>query len=476
MPSAHHIRRHTLDLHFRGVDTDGPRARAAAGEWQREVWMPLLERVLSEEGPAGDTIILDRLEIDLTGLSPAEWASGAEGVATERLRAAVRRQLDCVVERTGPAANRALDAVVYYLQTGALPWWAPQAVTVDGPGAWLRVWIDGADDAALAHEVVSLVCAAAARVRLAAEISDEQFWRLANALTAGQANRRWSGEYNRCKDALARAGVSAQAFCTACRAAVFEDALQMPDAARSISRSREHLLAALDEDTRTALAPHQDDQPHRTAGASQLEGREPAVDPASGIQAADTLLTDALLMLDEPPHSVPTDDNERIHTHYIANAGAVLLVPFLPAFFARLGVAENRRITDAARAAVLLHCLVWSRSEYSEHSLLLPKILCGLEPTAVVASGAVVLRQEELEEADALLRAMIEHWSVLKNTSPEGLRASFLQREGRLTEKSENWRLLVHPAAHDVLLQHLPWSIGIIKLPWMRAPVFVDWE
>jgi hypothetical protein len=41
----------------------------------------------------------------------------------------------------------------------------------------------------------------------------------------------------------------------------------------------------------------------------------------------------------------------------------------------------------------------------------------------------VLLSGEQLAEADEMLLSVIEHWTVLKNTSVRGLREAFLQRK-----------------------------------------------
>ncbi|MEI3154023.1 MAG: contractile injection system tape measure protein [Odoribacter sp.] len=57
-------------------------------------------------------------------------------------------------------------------------------------------------------------------------------------------------------------------------------------------------------------------------------------------------------------------------------------------------------------------------------------------------------------------------WPKMKNTSLEGLRHSFLQREGMLEQEGE-WKLTVHPKGLDVLLDSLPWGFSMVRLPWM---------
>ena len=67
---------------------------------------------------------------------------------------------------------------------------------------------------------------------------------------------------------------------------------------------------------------------------------------------------------------------------------------------------------------------------------------------------------------------MIEQWRILKKTSVDGFRESFLQREGRLSLQENGWSLKVARASYDVLLDQLPWGISVVLLPWMKSADF----
>lgn len=86
------------------------------------------------------------------------------------------------------------------------------------------------------------------------------------------------------------------------------------------------------------------------------------------------------------------------------------------------------------------------------------------------------LNPEAKIECEELLQAAIGHWSVLKNTSVDGLRETFLQRNGKISRVEKGWKLQVERKTVDVLLAKLPWGLGIIKLPWMNDMMFVEWE
>lgn len=163
---------------------------------------------------------------------------------------------------------------------------------------------------------------------------------------------------------------------------------------------------------------------------------------------------------------------------YIENAGLVLLHPFLSTLFDRTGLVKNGEfVNDEAkfRAPHLLQYLVNFEQDSPEHTLLLNKILCGIDYQEAVTSG-IVLTELEMNTANELLFVVTQQWEKLKNTSISGVQESFLQRSGSLCLSSEGWTLVVENKAFDVLLQTLPWGLSFIKNSWMTEPIFVEWS
>ncbi|MGB3465511.1 MAG: contractile injection system tape measure protein [Cyclobacteriaceae bacterium] len=162
---------------------------------------------------------------------------------------------------------------------------------------------------------------------------------------------------------------------------------------------------------------------------------------------------------------------------YIDNVGLVLFTPFLPTLFKEMQwIDQGRFISDIHqfRAATFLQYLVVGEKTSSENDLLLNKLLVGLRPEMPLPTD-MLLTEEEKEEAIHLLQVVIDNWKVLKGTSPEGLRTTFLQREGHLRKDFGGWKMQVHRITMDVLLDRLPWSYSIIKLPWLTEMIYVEW-
>lgn len=160
---------------------------------------------------------------------------------------------------------------------------------------------------------------------------------------------------------------------------------------------------------------------------------------------------------------------------YVDCAGVILLHPFLPRFFEALGIADDDQIVQPERALCLLHFLASGESVAPEPALLLPKLLCNVPVEAAVESE-VDLTAGETDEAMALLQAVIGHWDALRNTTPDGLRGTFLTRPGKVSQRSDgDYLLQVESQSFDILLERLPWGIGVVRLPWMERMLWVEW-
>lgn len=189
------------------------------------------------------------------------------------------------------------------------------------------------------------------------------------------------------------------------------------------------------------------------------------------------------------PHADPIPPSTRLirepvvsQGHLIAQAGLVLLHPYLARCFNVLGLyptGQRGPIAEALwpRAASVLHCLVMGdAAEPLECDLGLIKLLLGRGEHDALSHGLPALLPHERDEVAAMLQAVLGHWSALKGTSVEGLRQSFLQRPGWIEPLDRAWQLRVQPAAFDVLLGSLPWGLSMVKLPWMDRPMHVEWS
>lgn len=162
----------------------------------------------------------------------------------------------------------------------------------------------------------------------------------------------------------------------------------------------------------------------------------------------------------------------------VMNAGLVLASTYIPVLFQRLSLTSDKAFTAGEAQLQAMFCLQYltnGTNAAPEYLLMLNKLLCGI-PLSTPIPSEMALPNGADKIIEGLLNAMIGHWSAIGNTTVEGLRTTFLQREGHLTNQDKHWELNVIPGTFDVLLDQLPWSFQTIKYPWMDKPLFVTWR
>lgn len=173
-----------------------------------------------------------------------------------------------------------------------------------------------------------------------------------------------------------------------------------------------------------------------------------------------------------------SDDLKLADDIHIDNSGIVLAAVYLPRLFNQLGLTKDSVFINrsaAERAVHVTQYLVNEQSASPEFRLVINKILCGIKPASPICRAAD-LSDDDKDQLENLLSAMIQHWKALGKTSINGFRQSFMQRHGRLQFNNDNWHLLVEPKAFDMLLDSIPWSYTTIKFPWMDHIMYVEWR
>lgn len=163
----------------------------------------------------------------------------------------------------------------------------------------------------------------------------------------------------------------------------------------------------------------------------------------------------------------------------VKNAGLVILWPFLKVYFKMLDLLNDegnfRSMEERARACHLLQYLAIKRSYGEEFYYPLNKILTGY-PLEEPLPYEITMTKKEEDISNALLKNVIRQWNALKGGSIDGLRGSFLIRDGILAPSTNGWLLTVQNKAYDILMDKLPWGIGMIKLSWAPYVLNVEWE
>lgn len=162
-------------------------------------------------------------------------------------------------------------------------------------------------------------------------------------------------------------------------------------------------------------------------------------------------------------------------TLLVENAGLVILSPFLKPLLSTLELLEeDGTLKDPILTAHILHYLATGEEEDFEFALIFEAFLCGISIREPLPKS-VPLTDEIKNECHEVLASVLEHWTALKSSSIPLLQQSFLQRQGKLMLNEEAPRIIVERSGVDILLDKIPWSIGILKLPWHDTMTYVEW-
>ena len=165
----------------------------------------------------------------------------------------------------------------------------------------------------------------------------------------------------------------------------------------------------------------------------------------------------------------------------ISNAGLVILFPFLPMLFTRLNMlSQDRRDFNSNESKVraifiLQHLMASEDREYDEKDLFLNRLLINY-PFNEPLPKRMELNQDELNTIDSLLEAAKTNWEKMRNTSMRGFQEAFLRRAGFIEKTEREWVLTVEERAFDILLDSIPWSYKLVRLPWMENILKVNWR
>ena len=521
---SHVVRRTSLEI-TGSVAADAFRFQQEVVVWAHDFLLPELGRIFASLPSSDELIRVDRLDLELNSSDGGNWGPEVLGklrselisalmnrTRAARAAGAARVAVDAMDENVS-VGRGFLDTLVYYLETGVLPW----SFAVTSQSALeeaMQHWLTLSEIGHLRPHVAQVLQTSRVRSRFLASFSQallrktltvffgvaeevwEDLWLDSETLRLTQSQEPMKSETHRFLDSepvrlkeLRVAGLSSSRQGPRSIPAIllreFVDALAANSFVYSQQTEFEAVKAFLIRLVREQQIGAGELRAIRFDSRSFQLAREAAVEAGSAsttdskpVPPASSTASSAFAPV-APASSRRVErrqrENPAVEGIFIQNAGLVLLAPFLPTLLERVGVASDGALKDPGMAMVLMHYLACGEEGPAEFQVVLPKVLCGWDiETQIDLPGTIP--EVMKDEARQLLESAIAHWAILKDTSAQGLQEAFLSRPGKISlTTNDDWLLQVEQKPFDMLIQQLPWGFKLIKLSWMTRLLRTEW-
>lgn len=509
----HHIHTASLHVEFEGIE-QGLGLQDSLGRFFSDRVKPALERALDRLAEPDVTLVVDKLSLDCGILSEEDWEEEMLKSISDQLEAAIKKShSNGSIAKT--SSHQATESMLFFLERGYFPWNSPFSSPLEienhlGP------------EMAFVPEIAGLIGRSSIyRDRLHRSFSLELRCRILEAiLSRSSADIPLLLEYSksiagphpsffrRVFDTIIAhfemLEKSHHSFLVELLGAFQPEEVQLFGEFLSrnwilLDRFKQAILAIMEEkrngsvrqkvlDLMTVVEKAKIDFGDKSR-TTEKPGAQDSSSDSGKIQpgkkptiSEDLIFQNSFKPKSSSPETRPTGLmdpklSEPGTEIFVNNAGLVLLHPFIPALMEQLELVKSgnfKSVEGRMAAAQVLQYLVWGENTLSENHYPLNKILLGMSVHEGVDVN-IPLQTAWGLECENLLTDVIGHWTVLKNTSTAGLRETFLHRDGRIKPVEKGWKLEVERKTVDILLGKLPWGIGIVKLPWMKEMLYVDW-
>ncbi len=457
-----------------------------------------IEKLCSKYVPANEWLQIGTIEVDMGQLSPDEFSSSFEKIFLYRFEKELVAKLSGIPaeQRSNSAQQSKLGLLQHFLLKGVLPWWADEAeINLDDVCSdvfahsqkqllsfflhqknntivWKRAAFQFSKKTRSSLLELFKPLATAKKVldemitAIVKEISTLQHEQKAEALSILR-HRADDTSLTVIENAPAffAAGTNQQEVKSTGIAAITRFFSANPLVYELIKKAISSVAGSIQ------IGYSNDNEYH-------IEGNATAAQADKNIEAVTYSENAGSILQQEEQQNREEDADENGTEKLLAkHAGIILLAPFLNPFFTNLGLLQaNQWVSHEAqvKAVYLLKHLADGGQQHPEYQLVLEKLLCGM-PINQPLEAAPPFTPKEMEEAEALLLSVLEHWKQLKNTSVKGLQESFFKRDGIITSKDSNWLLQVERKTVDVLLDSIPWGFSTVSLTWNEYIIFTEW-
>ncbi len=522
------IQKQVLNLRYKGK-ADGFALQREFTDWYYRELFPEMQAMMDQLAPDHIHVRLDKLEVDLVIKGTTEWKQVLRKQALENLNKKIQAEIYFNSQVKGiiakDAAGNFFSLFKYYVQKGVLPWWS-SIKTKKEFDEELEEWFLSADEKNYTTGIKEILQDKDAVYRIAVLFEDKNFERFIQfssgsdklvknfqelkqdvSMIAALLPAIKKSSFNLLLKQVVLGKIAGTKLDLQTISTAFADrsALQFADEIKNIDlsviRSKPlkeafahnkaktffQQIPVIEKEEKKEITNDEEDE---TSGKlKRITGEKNIAlpdDDKKNLEDNDIPLAKKSRSAQDKPvvagkekgktdqikeKDISVELKEGVFVH---NAGLVIIASFLPMLFKKLSLVDANEINDINKAVMLVQYLASGKENVADFELGLAKILCG-SALDIPVDTTIVLTTEEKEEANELLLSAIEYWSILGHTSVQGLRDSFLMREGKLSFAKNDWLLQVEQKPYDMLLQNLPWNISMIKLSWMRSLLKTEW-
>jgi hypothetical protein len=429
----------------------------------------IIDKVCSQYVGEDEWIQIDRIEVELEHFSLHAFENIFTSLLQEKLEKAISKKISAIpaAKRIASKQTTYLEILFYFLQTGTLPWWVEEAISMD------TIFIEVAQKRKEAlsrflqqHKMNSLIWKRIG-MQFNDKVQEQIFSFFPELVLAKEKIGQWialmaAEKINKGFEAILSNDTKKKRdeFILFHAPQFFIAAEQNNTAPQLIEDFAKEFKSILYEDIPVS------------AIIDKIIAHEKAETKFSADELNKTVGAKEQLLETNDLTEITIAEKFTVHT-----AGTVLLAPYFKQLFIQLNLLQQDEWTNAEthyKAIHLIRYMATGQLMCAEHELVMEKLLCGMGITAPIPRE-VTLTDEEKNEAMELLKAVIRHWSKLKNTSVDGLRETFLKRKGILTKKDNGWLLQVEKKTADVLLESIPWGYSTLAFSWNNYIIFTEW-
>jgi hypothetical protein len=432
-------------------------------------------------------VVIDKLQVEI----PDERAEHWEFHLEEQLEKQIQKR----IEPAGTEAHQKPDVphkgqstegeiLMFYLETGSLPWHAGERFRQLGPSGWAKIIseLPEGERSTIARLINSLPAIRLRFFHLVKPLPHQKRWD-----TVQKLSQAVSGTFS--ADVTRILGLSSDIERVIPSELIDEWILHQIDLATAAGSGPK--LKILPESIREYLKisfpgfnieekqglPEQIMELEKVLSIVSTKTKDTKKEAEAIIQNwGNTLLELEEKVLNAIDGHAPGKEKGRIQ---VSGAGIALLAPFISTLFKALrlitkdGDFKSRNARE--RGILVLHYLVTLNTKYSEPGLTLFKLLCGWPVDMPLPLNRKYTKKEK-KECVNLLETVIKRWSALKSTSPKGMSEAFLIRRGTLEASGSDHILRVEGRSIDILLSSIPWQYQVIKFPWNNFVIHCDWN